>query len=95
MQQEQGKKLYIDADSDAEIAAVSQADGSGELKWHQVQPLLTEYDEMIYTLQAKLSERQEELGRFEVKLDEISSENAQLVDKLKLSLKEIATMVRI
>lgn len=93
IQQEQGKQGYIDADPDEDIAAASQADSSGELKWDQVQPLLTEYDGMIYSLQAKLTERQEELGRFEVKLDDISSENAELVDKLKHALKEVTTMV--
>lgn len=94
IQQEQGKKGYIDADLDAGSAAASQALGSGELKWDQVQPLLTEYDGMIYSLQAKLTERQDELGRFEVKLDDISTENAELVEKLKHALKEITTLVR-
>ena len=93
IQQEQGKKGYIDADPDEAIATASRASGSGELKWNQVQPLLTEYDEMIYSLQTKLTERQEELGRFEVKLDDISNENSALVDKLKHALQEVTTMV--
>lgn len=93
MQQERGKAGNMDADLDAGVAAPSQHDWSGELKWDQVQPLLTEYDGMIYSLQAKLSERQEELGRFESKLDDISRENAALVDKLKHALKEITTTV--
>ena len=93
MHQEQGKKGYIDADPDEAIASASRASGTGELKWDQVQPLLTEYDEMIYTLQTKLTERQEELGRFEVKLDDISKENAALVGKLKHVLQEEVTMV--
>jgi hypothetical protein len=94
IQQDQGKKRCFDADPDPNLAAASQAGGSGELTWDQVQPLLTEYDEMIYSLQVKLTERQEELGRFEVKLGDISTENATLVESLKDSLKEFTTMVR-
>jgi hypothetical protein len=94
IQQEQGKKGCFDDDSDPNGTPAIRPGGSGELTWDQVQPLLTEYDEMIYSLQVKLTERQEELGRFELKLGDISTENAELVEKLKSSLKEMTTMVR-
>lgn len=67
---------------------------SGALTMEKVQPLLSAYDETINELQGKLSARKDEIARFEQKLDEISTENSHLVERLKDALRDVANNVR-
>jgi TolA-binding protein len=67
---------------------------SGSLTTQKIQPLLHAYDDTIRQLQDKLSDRKDEVARFEHKLDEISSENVRLVERLREALQDVASHVR-
>lgn len=66
-----------------------------QLDLEQVQPLLVAYDATIARLQAKLVDRQDEVQKFEQRLEQISGNNAGLLETLKMAVQEAATTVRI
>lgn len=66
-----------------------------QLELEEVQPLLAAYDTTIAHLQGKLQDRQDEVRRFEQRLEQISIENCGLLESLKTVMQEAAQNVRL
>eukprot|EP00892_Ulva_mutabilis_P003208 jgi/Ulvmu1/12889/UM098_0077.1 len=82
-------KVVIEEQNDVESAALKTR--RLQLDPDEVQPLLVAYDATIGRLQARLQDRQDEVLRFEQRLEQISADNEGLLDKLRVALQEAAT----